>query len=279
MDSIRPLDNFPVIRTFDPEEAREGLARIYVKPTLALPISDGGVRAVVNECRLRNVWLVYSRFGVPIDLEFPPSDYFVQLLPMCGTGELFARQATMPLVAGASATISPDSGFRVHYEADYEMLVLRIDKQALTDKLAAMTGAVVDEPLRVEPVVDGARPAAMILQQYLPVLVDTLSAAVAPPPAWWETQTEQLLMTMFLHAHRHNYSHLMEDDAVEAAVWQIHRIEEYIDAHWDRPITLEDLADVAGMSAFSLFRSFKKIRGYSPLEYAAQVRAKKESSR
>jgi len=279
MDSIRPLDNFPVIRTFDIEEARDGLARIYVKPTLALPVCEGGVRAVVNECRLRNVRLVYSRFGVPIDLEFPPAGYFVQMLPMRGTGELVSRQSTLPLVAGASATISPDTGFRVHYEADYEMLVLKIDKQALTDKLAAMTGAVVDEPLQVDPVFDGTRPAAMILQQYLPVLVDTLSAAVGPLPQWWETQTEQLLMTMFLHAHRHNYSHLMEDDAVEAAVWQIHRVEEYIDAHWDRPITLEDLAEIAGMSAFSLFRSFKKIRGYSPLEYAAQVRTKKDSGR
>lgn len=274
MDSIRPLDNFPVIRTFDIEEVREGLARIYVKPTLALAASDGGVRAVVNECRLRNVRLVYSRFGVPIDLEFPPSSYFVQMLPVRGTGELVSQQSTLPLFAGAGATISPDSGFRVHYEADYEMLVLKIDKQALTDKLVAMTGAVVDEPLQVESVFDGTRPEAKVLQQYLPVLVGTLSAAVAPPPSWWETQTEQLLMTMFLHAHRHNYSHLMEDDAVEAAVWQIRRVEEYIEGHWDRPVTLEQLAEVVGMSAFSLFRSFKKVRGYSPLEYAAQVRAK-----
>lgn len=275
MDSIRPLDNFPVIRTFDVEEARECLARIYVKPTLALPSSDSGIRAVVNECRLRNVRLVYSRFGAPIDLEFPPADYFVQMLPVGGTGELFSHQSTLPLFAGASATISPDSGYRVHYEADYEMLVLKIGKQALTAKLIAMTGAVVDEPLQVEPVFDATRPAAKILQQYVPVLVDTLSAAVAPLPPWWEEQTEQLLMTMFLHAHRHNYSHLMEDDAADAAGWQIRRVEEYIEAHWDRLVTLEGLAELVGVSAFSLFRSFKKVRGYSPLEYAEQVRAKK----
>jgi len=274
MDSIRPLDNFPVIRTFDVEEAREGLARIYVKPTLTSPVSDGGVRAVLNECRLRNVRLVYSRFGVPIDFEFPPANYFVQMLPVRGTGALFSQHSTLPLFAGGSATISPDSGFRVHYGADYEMLVLKIDKQALTDKLVAMTGAVVDEPLQVEPIFDGTRPEAKVLQQYLPVLVDTLSAAVAPLPPWWEMQTEQLLMTMFLHAHRHNYSHLMQDDAVEAALWQIRRVEEYIEAYWDRPVTLEQLADIVGVNAFSLFRSFRKFRGYSPLEYAAQVRAK-----
>lgn len=279
MDSIRPLDNFPAIRTFDIEEAREGLARIYVKPTLAPPPPQDGFRAVVNECRLHNVRLVYSSFGAPIGLEFPPAGYFLQMLPVRGRGELVARQSTLPLFAGASATISPDVGYRVRYEADYEAVILKIDKQALTNKLAAMTGASVEEPLWVEPEIDSTRPAAKILQQYLPVLVDTLSAAVAPLPPWWETQTEQLLMTMFLCAHRHNYSHLMADETPDAASWQIRRVEDYIEEHCDSPIQLEDLAEVAGMSAFSLFRSFKKTRGYSPFEFAARMRAKKRDSR
>jgi AraC-like DNA-binding protein len=106
-----------------------------------------------------------------------------------------------------------------------------------------------------------------------------LSTAEASLPPWWKVQTEQLLMTMFLCAHRHNYSHLMDDDPPEAAPWQVRRVEEYIETNWHGPITLEDLADVAGVSAFSLFRSFKKVRGYSPLEFAARVRTKNEANR
>lgn len=279
MNSFRPLDNFPAIRTFDIEEAREGLGRIYVKPTLASPPPDGGFRAVVNECRLQNVRLVYASFGAPFGLEFPAADYFLQMLPMRGNGEVLTRRGTLPLSAGVGATISPDAGYSVRYGADYEAVVLKVDKEALTNKLVAMTGATVNEPLRVDPVFDSTRPAAKILQQYLPVLANTLSAAVAPLPPWWEKQTEQLLMTMFLCAHRHNYSHLMEDDAPDAAPWQIRRVEEYIEAHWQAPIMLEDLAEVAGVSAFSLFRSFKKTRGYSPLEFAARVRAKNGPNR
>lgn len=274
MDSVRPLDNFPAIRTFDIEEAREGLGRIYVKPTLALPPPDGGFQAVVNECRLQNVRLVYASFGAPFGLEFPAADYFLQMLPVRGNGEVLAPRGTLPLSAGVGATISPDAGYKVRYGADYEAVILKVDKEALTNKLIAMTGATINEPLRVEPVFDNTRPAAKILQQYLPVLVNTLSSAVAPLPPWWEIQTEQLLMTMFLCAHQHNYSRLMEEDTPDAAPWQIRRVEEYIEAHWQGPITLEALAEVAGMSAFSLFRSFKKKRGYSPLEFAARIRAK-----
>ena len=41
------------------------------------------------------------------------------------------------------------------------------------------------------------------------------------------------------------------------------------------PITLEDLAQVSGVSAFSLFRSFKGSRGLSPMEFVNQVRLRR----
>jgi hypothetical protein len=278
MKSIRPLDNFPAIRTNDIEEASEGLARIYVRPSLALPPPDGSFNATINECRLHNVRLVYATFGAPFGLEFPAADYFLQILPVRGKGEVLAHRGLLPLSIGVGATISPDAGYRAQYAADYEAVLLKVDKKALTQKLVAITGATVNRPLCVEPVFDTTRPAAKMLQQYLPALADMLSTAEASLPPWWKVQTEQLLMTMFLCAHRHNYSHLMDDDPPEAAPWQVRRVEEYIETNWHGPITLEDLADVAGVSAFSLFRSFKKVRGYSPLEFAARVRTKNEAN-
>lgn len=79
---------------------------------------------------------------------------------------------------------------------------------------------------------------------------------------------------MFLCAHRHNYSHLLEENTADAAPWQVRKAEEYIDANWQQPITLKDLAEVTGVSALSLFRTYKRARGYSPLEYAMRVRSR-----
>ena len=141
-----------------------------------------------------------------------------------------------------------------------------------------MTGAAIDEPLRMEPQLDMTLPVAKAFYQYIPVLVDTLSAAALPLPPWWVSQTEQLLMVMFLCSHRHNYSHLLDGNSPDAAPAQIRRVEEYIEANWQQPITLEDLAEVSGMSAFSLFRSFKTVRGYSPLEFVEQVRTRHGAS-
>ena len=66
---------------------------------------------------------------------------------------------------------------------------------------------------------------------------------------------------MFLCGHRHNYSRLLEQDVPDAALVQVRRAEEYIEANAQRAI-----------SAFALFRAFRKSRGYSPMEFANQVR-------
>ena len=114
-----------------------------------------------------------------------------------------------------------------------------------------------------------------MLQQYLPVLINTLSQAQSPFPDWWIEQTEQFLMTMFLCGNRHNYSHLLEEaEALDAVPQEVRRAEEYIEANAQRAITLEELAEVAEVSAFSLFSAFRKHRGCSPLEFVRQVRCK-----
>lgn len=274
MITSRPLDNFPLVRSHDIEAVRGALARVYAKPTLTLAQSGGKLDATVNECRLNAVRLCYAEFGAALSVEFPAANYFVQLIAMRGKGEVISRNAQVTMIAGSSATVSPGAGFKASYSNGYEYCVLKIDQQALTRKLVALTGAALGEPLRTDPRVEFARPVAKLLQDYLAVLIETLSGAHSPLPDWWVVQTEQLLMTMFLCGHRHNYSHLLEHDGADATPRQVRRAEEFIEANWRRPITLEDLAEVTGVSALSLFRTYKRSRGISPLQYATQLRAR-----
>ena len=79
-------------------------------------------------------------------------------------------------------------------------------------------------------------------------------------------------MVMFLHANQHNYSHLLEQEPADAAPWQVRRAEDYIEANWDKPISLEAIATVSGVSIHSLAKIFRRSRGYSPMEFVKQVR-------
>lgn len=130
----------------------------------------------------------------------------------------------------------------------------------------------------MSPEQDRNHPAAQMLQQYVPLLVDTLSNAAPPFPDAWITQTEQLLMTLTLCGHRHNYSHLLERDVPDAAPWEVRKAEQYLEANAHRTVSLDELAEVTGTSALGLFSAFKKHRGYSPMTLLSRIRARRRGT-
>ena len=133
----------------------------------------------------------------------------------------------------------------------------------MTRKLEALTGEAIGEPLQMEPQQGSDSPTAMFLPRYIQSLVNSVSAAGhnVPLPAWWSAQTEQLLMTMLLYCNRHNYSHLLEEEAPEATAMEVRRAEDYIEANWREPITLEDLAAVTGVSVLGAVPLLQEIQG------------------
>jgi len=273
VDTLRPLNNFPLIRSRDIEETRSCVARIYAKPLLVPARGAEDFDATINGCQFRNLGLFYLTYGAAVEFEFPPAGLFCQLLPINGRGETTCGGSSFGLTAGSGPALPPGVPHKTNISADYEHFVLRINARALSEKLAAMTGVTISEPLRMEAQQSVTHPAAQMLRQYIPLFAETLSRATPPLPDWWIAQTEQLVMTLFLCGHRHNYSHLLEQQPADAAPLQIRQAEEYIEANAQRAITLEELAEITGVSAFSLFSSFKKYRGYSPLDFLSQVRS------
>jgi len=275
LNSSTPLDNFPLIRSRDIEEVCEAIARIYAKPVLVPAAGSETFNAALNNCRLQHVEFTYCAYGTAVGVEFPETGFVSELLPIRGAGEVVCGKTSATLTAGYSLVFSSNAAHHVNYSADYEHIVLRISVRTLARKLEAMTGKAISEPLQFAPLQRSTHPAAQMLRQYFPLLIQTLTRARPPFPDWWVTQTEQLLMTLFLCGHRHSYSHLLERDVADAAPREVRLVEEYIEANANRAITLEDLADVSGVSAFSLFRSFKKIRGYSPMEFLRRVQSRR----
>lgn len=274
MNSSKPLDNFPLIRSSDVEEVRRSLATVYANSTLVPAHGVAGFNATINDCQLRDIGFCYGTFGAAVGFEFPATGFFCQLFPIGGRSEVVIGEMSTELIGTTGAVISSEVPHQTNISAEYEHLVLRINAQALTRKLAAMTGATLSKPLQINPRQTLRHPAARMLLQYIPLLADVLSSAAPPFPDWWITQTEELVMTLFLCGHQHNYSHLLEADPSDAAPAQIRRAEDYIAANLHRPVTLEELANFTGVSAFSLFSTFKKHRGYSPLEFVNRLRSK-----
>jgi hypothetical protein len=275
VNSTRPLDNFPLLRSRKVEELQEAFARVYAKPVVIPTRAAEGVDVILNNCRLHDTELAYFTLDGSVKFDFPGADAFAVLMPLSGNGEFHCGKNTCELNIGSSVVVSANTAHQAIYHGGHELLVLRVKAKALTEKLAALIGAAVDSPLRLSERMVRREPAAQMLRQYVPQLAATLSQSQPPLPEWWAVETEQLLMLLLLCGYEHNYSHLLELDSADAAPWQVRKAEEYIAANAGQAITLEELADVVGMSGLSLFRTFKKSRGYSPLEFLAQARARR----
>ncbi len=114
-------------------------------------------------------------------------------------------------------------------------------------------------------------PAARSLREQFLFVVSEVNRTETPPPlviAEWE----QALMVAFLCGNQHNYSHRLARKPHDLAPWQVRRAEEYIEAHWNQPIRIEDIAMVTGASARNLFRTFRQSRGCSPMAFAKRIR-------
>ena len=86
------------------------------------------------------------------------------------------------------------------------------------------------------------------------------------------TELEQALILSFLIANQNNYSSLMNGETKSATLQQVSVVEEYIDANWDRPIRIEDIASATGTGVRNLFATFKKARGYTPMTFLRRAR-------
>ena len=266
----RPLDRFPIVRTQNVEEMRAALTRVYARPQLRAKITK--VDATLNYLQLRHVGLGYTKYGIDLSGAYPESESYLQAFPLRGRGEVAIKKFTSPLGPGRGLTVSPGRRFAAKADADYEHLFVVVSMHGLTEKLSAIVGRPIGRALEFEPIMNDAHPAAKALRDHLGFLVRTVSESEIPLPKLVLEEFAQTLMVMILHANRHNYSRLLQKVSRDVASWQVRRAEDYIEANWRRPITLEDIVQVTGASAFDLFRSFKKSRGYSPMELADRVR-------
>ena len=85
------------------------------------------------------------------------------------------------------------------------------------------------------------------------------------------SQVEQLAASILLTSHLHNYS---ETAPARRSILPRHvrRAQDYLQAHAHEPLSVEQLAQVAGVSVRSLYSGFKEFLGVSPMHYLRDLR-------
>jgi AraC-like DNA-binding protein len=160
----------------------------------------------------------------------------------------------------------------VDFGEGFVQVAWRVPLVTLERKLVALTGQAVTHRLEFDPVLDLMTPQSRAMLQVLQTLIEVINAGPAVSGKSLRVELESALLVSLLCAARHNYRDLLDRNGPTGAPSHVRRAEDFIEANWDKPITLDDIVTASGASARSVFRAFRQSRNYTPLQYRKNVR-------
>jgi AraC-like DNA-binding protein len=271
-DVDEPLRRYRLIRTASPEEVRAGLVRCSDLRSFELPRGREGFFAQVNYCRFKGLDLAFTAYASEVEIRFGARGQVRQQFSLSGHSWSATRGSEVEVDGHRSCIISPDTEVKTRFDPGFRQMLLRLDIDRVAAKLEALIGARLRGRLAFGPQADAGDPHQRRLLRLILFIAEELDSAGAKMSDTVLSELEQTAIVFFLLGSRHNYTHLLEGKPAALAPWQVRRAEEYIEANWDQPITIEALSAAVNASARNLFRTFRQSRGCSPMAFAKRVR-------
>ena len=203
-----------------------------------------------------------------------PADSYALVLDMhAGVGLHRVEQESIEVNSEFALVQSPLQAVEVMTASDFEVLFIRLKRDAVIDELRKLLGQETHSDLRFSSAMRLLSAAGRRLRELCDDLRRTLyttdEGSVRNSLPLQKLEID--LMTLLLQAQPHNYTRLLNRKA-EGGVWQIGAAEEYMRANAHLPISLGDVCQAAGVNARTLQDSFRKKRGCTPMQFLREVR-------
>jgi AraC-like DNA-binding protein len=191
------------------------------------------------------------------------------ILARRGRGEARQEGRAAAFVPGKSAAIvSPPTPGEFLLGAGYESLQVAIPEAALRGVLGALAGGAPPPALRFDLAMDITRPEGATVARLIDLIVGEVdnSPMVLRSPLLTSHLTESLLCAVLL-GPPYTASHLLRREARPAEPFYVKRIESYLEANQERHVSIEELAQLAGVGARAIHAGFRAHRGYTPMAF------------
>lgn len=228
------------------------------------------VAVQANRFSMPNSDLWFCSYGVPLSLDFPDNDFVRIQVNLRGCGA--TRFGSNDIAVTKSQACVSTGAVAIDFGENFEQLVWRLPKQNLVRRLAVLLGEAVSSELNLDAAVNLDKPESAVMLRMLECIVNAAGTMSGEPGRIVFNELEQTLITAFLTSASCDFRAQLERPASTLAPRQVRCVEAYIESRWDQPVSIDELAAVAGASARSIFRTFKQSRGYTPQEFARKVR-------
>jgi AraC-like DNA-binding protein len=203
------------------------------------------------------------------------NSYFLHGFPVHGTAEHRNNGVVVPESPNSGAVGEPGS-LNLSFGPHFALFAVLLNQTSVSNVLSALIGAPVSRNLKLNR--NHERPEAPMIRGLVRLLIAELDREDCDVSPLLLTEIQQAILVAYLSGVDHNYSGLLSRPTKTVSSPQVSRAEEYMEANWRSPISIEALALVTNASARSVFHSFKQNRGYSPMYFVKQLRLRYANS-
>ena len=265
------LSNYPVVRSSDPALVRDRLFSVYGANSFDVGRADSAFAINADHLQIGGLGLSYGEYTGKVSVGFGEVSFVRQCFSIEGAARYAGSTQSGEIARGSWTPVLHAQPLKFDHQSGHRQLVLRIEFDALLRNLSTLIGRDVGRNLVFDEM--PAPPSAMeaLRRRVFHLAIDynergTFFSDLAA------AEVERMVIMKFLMCHRHNYTHLLLREPLQVSSTAVRAVEEFIEANWSKPIDIETMVTIANVSARSLFRQFRKYRGYSPADFAKRVR-------
>jgi len=235
--------------------------------------------ATFHAVLIRDVTLGYLEFSTPVVLEVQQlTDDHLVIVPASGTSTITNRGVTVDASPVVAVVPQPGTPMTLSCDDDAAHLVVRIAQSALQVHLSRLIGRTPERPLEFDLRFDISGGDAsrwnFAVQMLHAELFDPQSLLLQGVGAG---QLEEFVMSSLLYSLRSNYT-----DQLTGQSYATHRAVrvgcDFIDRNLADPITVDDIADAAGVSVRTIQNLFAQQLGQTPTSYLKNERLERARS-
>lgn len=229
------------------------------------------VNARMHHAAVGGVSLNRLKYGADVDIEPGPlDDFYLIQMPLSGHAQVSCGKQQISSDHDTASVLSPADSTVMHWSADCDQLMVRIDRMLVDRAIGALSGRLEPEPVRFQL---GFRWRECgpwcCLVQYL-----NECASQCFDPCQYRlmvSHIEQLVVATLVSAQPHD---MRAPPTRCAAVLPRHvkRVQDFLRENVTEPVTADQMALVAGVSLRSLYAGFRDYCGVTPMQYVRELR-------
>jgi AraC-like DNA-binding protein len=251
--------------THDPAEAHSYASRMMTDHRMWVTSRSARFAAEVHQARLGGVGLLHFAYNAPVRIwSAPLRDFATVHLPLSGGLDVDHNGARVSAHPGRGVVFSPCGDLAMEWAPGLRLLVIRIERATLEERLRELVPRPLDEPLRFAPELDTRTGRAL-----LGALRSAHGTLAGSGPA---AELERSIATALLLYQPHTYSDAMRTPPRQPATDIVAAALERAAATPADPPTAVELADAAGVSERTLHAAFRRRYGTSPIAHLRGLR-------